>query len=181
MSETTPECAPNNAQKSSSHNILAQFTYLQSADSLEALQDRFSIKITPSRYLWRFELFIFFGFLFCYTLALLPFFLTAFYWPCLWLLGVFVVVHLMYCARRNLSERPVNLIYRQDSWCLLTAQAEIRLAPVNAIVLWSWIIIMPFEEVSTNKKYLMTVLSDSVGPDEWRRLKVWLRLRGRIN
>lgn len=158
MSETTPDYSPTRSQKTSAGVDLAP------------------VIISPSLRLWRIEL-AFYLCLFCAaSLALIPFFLTAWYWPVLWLIFSLSIIFTLRQGSRAKKLPSVTFSVLQKIWRLKTSDGEFIVAPHDEILLWSWVIILPLCETLSGRKHRLVVLSDSMSADDWRHLRVWLRM-----
>jgi hypothetical protein len=70
----------------------------------------------------------------------------------------------------------VTFSVQQKIWRLKTSGGECVVAPVNDILLWAGVIIVPLRETLSGRKHRLVMLSDSMSADDWRRLRVWLRM-----
>lgn len=129
----------------------------------------------PSRHLWLIECAIYSAMFVFATIALLPFFLTAFYWPIAWLffaVSIAVVVHQRWRVK---NAKPIRLAIKQNNWQLHRAENECAVELSHDVLLWQWVVIIPVRETISGKKHYLIGLQDSMEVDDWRRLRVWLR------
>jgi len=70
---------------------------------------------------------------------------------------------------------PLCLSVQQKLWRLKNPAGEFVVEPFGEIVLWSGVIILPVREILGGRQHRIIVMQDSVKPDDWRRLRVWLR------
>lgn len=129
----------------------------------------------PSRHLWLIECATY-GAMFVFaTVALFPFFLTAFYWPVIWLffaLSIVIVIHQRWRAKNS---KPFRLAIKKNHWQLQRANKECSVELYGDVLLWQWVIIITVREITSGKKHYLIGLQDSMEADDWRRLRVWLR------
>lgn len=166
MSETTQDYSQNHV-----------------ADSYKTAKgvDLAPILITPSSILWRIELLVYCSILFAATIALFPFFLTAFYWPIVWLIFVALVLCVLR-ERWHVKNSPaVSLSVTKQVWRLRCPDGESTVKPFGEILLWGGVIVLHLKEIMSGRKYTIVVLPDSVKADDWRCLRVWLRTGLRKN
>jgi hypothetical protein len=108
-------------------------------------------------------------------IALLPFFLSAFYWLLLWLLFAGLIAYALVKASRAKSADSLTLDVTQSVLTLTSDECVLVVDIDGEILLWSWLIIIPLREKLNNKIHRLVVLPDSLSPDEWRRLCVWVK------
>ena len=131
--------------------------------------------ISPSNTLWRLELALYRVLLCAVSVALFPFFLSAFYWPVVWLLfSAFVAFELRRAWQATHASR-LEVSVQKNVWRLKTADKECVVEPFDEILLWPAVIILPLREIDSRKKHRIVILQDSVKKDDWRRLRVWLK------
>lgn len=160
MLETTPDYNP-------AHNFPAKTA---------AGVDLASVRITPSRLLLRCQIFIYSAMLLSASIAIFPFLLSAFYWPIIWLVFLLLIIVALRSAMRAQKIPPVVLTVTQRVWRLQTAEGEVIVALYDDALVWAGVIILPLREISTEKKHRIVALVDSMNADDWRRLRVWLRM-----
>ncbi|MFO1388876.1 protein YgfX [Cellvibrio sp.] len=161
MSETTQGSSPASA--------------LSSAESKKSGVDLAPFFIAPSIMLWRLELAIYSGFLCAASVALFPFFLSAYYWPIVWLVFCGFIAFELRKAWRATHAARIELSIQKNVWRLKTADRECVVEPFDEILLWPAVIILPLGEIDSRKKHRIVILQDSVKKDDWRRLRVWLK------
>jgi hypothetical protein len=131
--------------------------------------------ISPSLLLFRLEVFVYLFMLLSASVAIFPFVLTAFYWPLLWLIFLLISIAALRTSLRNKNSLSVTLSVTQKNWYLQTAAGSIAVKPCSEIVVWTQLIILPVEEILSGRKHSILALPDSMTPEDWRRLRVWLR------
>lgn len=139
------------------------------------------VHISPSHLLWRIQLVVYMAMLLFASMAIFPFVLTAFYWPILWLIFLVLIVVVLQAARRTKNTLPIRLSVTQHLWRLQTSAGELSVEPCDEILLWAGIIILPVRETLTGRKHRIIALPDSMAAEDWRRLRVWLRMGLRKN
>jgi len=147
-----------------------------------AAVDLAAVTFYPSHFLWYTQLAIYIAMLVFSFIALLPFFLTAFYWPsaCYWI-GAWLVFSLIIGFAINKAWRTKNILpnrldVTQKQWRLTTHDGEFWVNLDGDVLLWSWLIIIPTRETLTKKAHYLIALPDSMSKEDWRRLSVWLKL-----
>lgn len=161
MSETTQGSSPTSALNSA-------------AESKKTGVDLAPFLIAPSVILWRLELAIYSGFLCAASVALFPFFLSAYYWPIVWLVFCGFIAFELRTAWRAKHAARLELSIQKNIWRLKHAE-ECVVEPFDEILLWPAVIILPLREIDSRKKHRIVILKDSVKKDDWRRLRVWLK------
>jgi len=139
------------------------------------------VRISASQILFRIQVLIYSSMLLFASIAIFPFIFTAFYWPILWLSFVVLLIVAMRCAWLNKHKAPIRLSVIQKIWRLQTAAGEVRIEPCEEILLWDSVIVLPVREILTKRKHRIVALSDSMSAEDWRRLRVWLRMGLRNN
>jgi hypothetical protein len=134
------------------------------------------VLIFPSQILWRLQLLIYSLMLISASVAMFPFMFTAFYWPILWLSFVLLLMVAMRAAWLKKDKAPIRLSVFQKIWRLQTAGGEIRIELCDEILLWDAVIVLPVRDVLTRRRNRIVALSDSMSAEDWRRLRVWLRM-----
>ena len=109
------------------------------------------------------------------SVALAPFFLTAFHWPILWLIFSTLIALIIRKRWRAKNSASITLDITQNTWRLRKDNSDIDVIPFNDVLLWSWVIILPLKENISGRRHYFVLLQDSVITDDWRRLRVWLR------
>lgn len=131
--------------------------------------------VSPSIILWCLELAIYSGFSCAASVALFPFFLSAYYWSIVWLVFCGVIAFELRKAWRATHAARIELSIQKNVWRLKTADRECVVEPFDEILLWPAVIILPLREIDSRKKHRIVILQDSVKKDDWRRLRVWLK------
>lgn len=139
------------------------------------------IHIAASLRLWCIELAFYSCFICAVTIALLPFFLKAFYWSILWLLFLLATGFVLRQRWLHKNSPPICLSVHKKLWQLKNSTGEVVVEPFGEILLWSGVIILPLREIMSRREHRIVVMKDSVEPDDWRRLRVWLRTGLRNN
>ena len=134
------------------------------------------VVIHPSRWLWRIEIFIYLAILASASVSIFPFLLTAFYWPLLWLGFVLLVAFAWRFSLRTHKANPISLSVTQKIWRIKNSKTEIVVQPCDEILVWAGVIIVPVREIASGEKHRIIALPDSMDAEEWRRLRVWLRM-----
>ncbi len=62
------------------------------------------------------------------------------------------------------------------SWSLLWGDRCVTAEAVGERVVWPWLQVLRLREVEAGRCHTLIVLPDSAGPDDRRRLRVWMRL-----
>jgi hypothetical protein len=158
--ETTPDCNPK-------HN---------SPSKTATGVDLASVRISPSRWLWHCTLIIYSAMLLSASFAIFPFLFLAFYWPIVWLIFLTLIIIALKSAWRAQQVPPIVLTVTQKIWRLQTADGEVIVELYDDVLVWAGVIILPMRETSTGQKHRIVALSDSMNADDWRRLRVWLRM-----
>jgi hypothetical protein len=175
LSETTPGFNPNSSENR------AQNSTLEPASTNTTGVDLAPVVISPSPMLWRIQMLMYSLMLLFASIAILPFIFTAFYWPMLWLSFVLVLLLAVRSAWHKKHELPIRLSVTRKQWRLQTSAGELQVEPCAEILLWNAVIVLPVREVITKRKHRIVALSDSMNADDWRRLRVWLRMGLRNN
>jgi len=126
--------------------------------------------------LLRIQLLFFSAMLLFASIAILPFLFTAFYWSILWLGFLCALILATRSAWRKKHEAPIRLSVIRKVWRLQTSAGEMQVEPCEEILLWDAVMVLPVREVLTKRKYRIVALSDSMSAEDWRRLRVWLRM-----
>lgn len=171
MSEITPASSPGKSPALATNVSKATNTSNKTATGV----DLAPVVIKPSRFLWRIELVFYLGLLSAATIALIPFFLTAFYWSLLWLVFAAAIACVVYQGWRATQLPALKLRIQQQIWHLEHSAGDCIVIPFDEILLWSFVIILPVRETLSGRKHRIVILQDSMVEDEWRRLRVWLR------
>jgi hypothetical protein len=177
LSEITPDYSLNsnpNRAPDSLHTLNSQSTTATGVDL--AL-----VTIKPSQLLWRIELAFYSCVLCAATIALFPFLLTAFYWPIIWLIFVLLVMFVLRERWRAQKIPAVTLSVQKQVWRFQNSNGEFTVVPFGEILLWGGVIILPMREIASGHKHHIVALPDSMKPEDWRRLRVWLRTGLRNN
>ena len=178
MSEITPasnlSSSPNSNQSASSNRAHNAPLELHNTSATGA--DLAPVLISPSQILLRIQLLMYGVMLLCASVAISPFVFTAFYWPSLWLGFLFLLIWAGRSAWLKQHSAPVRLSVTKKIWRLQTSAGEIQIEPCDEILLWDGVIIVPVREILTRRKHRIVALSDSMSAEDWRRLRVWLRM-----
>ncbi len=166
MSETTQASNQSRAHNSS----------LEPQSTGKTGVDLAPVLISPSQTLFRIQLLIYSLMLLFASIAIFPFLLTAFYWFILWLSFVALLIVALRSAWFSKKKAPIRLSVFQKIWRLQTAGGEIRIELCDEILLWDAVIVLPVREILTKRKHRIVALSDSMSAEDWRRLRVWLRM-----
>ena len=148
---------------------------LKSNSDLKAGIDLALITFNPSHFLWQAQLTIYLVMLVFAFIALLPFFLTAFYWILLWLAFALFIGIAIHVSWNTKNAAPISVEVKQNNWRLKTLTGEFAVTIHKEVVLWSWLIVLPLREKLTGKQYYLVALPDSLNQEDWRRISVWLR------
>ena len=138
--------------------------------------DLASVRISPSRWLLRCQIFVYSVMLLSASIAISPFLFSAFYWPIVWLVFLLLIIVALKSAWRAQKIPPIVLSVTQKIWRLQPADGEIIVELYDDVLIWASVIILPMRETSTGRKHRIVALSDSMSADDWRRLRVWLRM-----
>jgi hypothetical protein len=171
LSETTP------ASNQSAHNHFP----LEPQPTSKTGVDLAPVLICPSQILCRLQLLIYSVMLLSASIAIFPFLFTAFYWPILWLSFVLLLIVAMRTAWLKKHKMPIRLSVIQKIWRLQTSAGEMQVELCDEILLWDAVIVLPVREILTKRKHRIAALSDSMSAEDWRRLRVWLRMGLRNN
>jgi hypothetical protein len=177
LSEITPDSSP-----SSRPNHAPDSAYTLNPLSTTATGvDLAPVIINSSQMLWRIEL-AFYSSIFCAaTTALIPYILTAFYWPLVWMGFALLFIFELRKRWRVKNLPAVTLSVKTQVWRLRNSAGEFTVAPCGEVLLWARVIILPVRETLTGRKHNIVALPDSMGAEDWRRLRVWLRTGLRNN
>lgn len=166
MSEITP---------ASSLNIVHNST-LETPSTRKTGVDLAPVVISPSQILFRIQVLMYSLMLLSASIAIFPFLFIEFYWSILWLGFVLLLIVAVRSAWIKRHEAPIRLSIIQKIWRLQIAAGEIQVELCDEILLWDAVIVLPVREVLTKRKHRIVALSDSMSADDWRRLRVWLRM-----
>ena len=139
------------------------------------------VLISPSLLLYRLEVFVYLFMLLSASVAIFPFIFTAFYWPLLWLTFLLMIIATLRKSLRNKKSPSISLSITQKIWYLKTSTESVAVKPCNEIVVWTRLIILPVKETLSGRKHRIIALPDSMKAEDWRRLRVWLRMELRKN
>lgn len=160
MLETTPDCNPQHKPTSKT----------------AAGVDLASVHISPSRLLFRCRIVVYVAMLLSANIAIFPFLFSAFYWPIIGLVFLSLIIFALQSASRAQKSSPIVLNVTQKIWRLQTGDAEVIVELYDDVLVWAGVIILPMRETSTGLKHRIVALPDSMSKDDWRRLRVWLRM-----
>ncbi len=171
MSEITPASSQNSAADSA---VTSQRTTATGVDLAPVI-------ISPSKNLWRIEFIFYSCMLVAASIAIFPFFFSAFYWPILWLVFSALIFIALRTRWRAQKLPAVTFSVEKHVWRLRDTTGEFTVVPYGEILLWSWVIILHLRNPVDGKKYHVVALTDSMKEEDWRRLRVWLRTGLRKN
>lgn len=134
------------------------------------------VVITPSLCLYRLEVFVYVFMLASASVAIFPFLVAAFYWPFLWIIFLLMVLLAIRKSMHARKARPFVLSVTQKVWHLRMLEGDIVVKPCNEILVWAKLIVVPVQEIASGRKHRIIALPDSMKADDWRRLRVWLRM-----
>ncbi|RYY74885.1 MAG: hypothetical protein EOO52_11225 [Gammaproteobacteria bacterium] len=134
------------------------------------------VVFSPSLLLYRLEVFVYLFMLLSASVAIFPFIFTAFYWPLLWLTFLVMIIAALRKSLQSKKSPSINLCITQKVWHLQTSAGSLAVEPCNEIVVWTKLIILPVKETLSGRKHRIVALPDSMTPEDWRRLRVWLRI-----
>ncbi len=166
MSETTQASSPNHA-----HNFP-----LEPQSTSKTGVDLAPVPFSPSQILFRIQLLIYSLMLLSTSIAIFPFIFAAFYWPILWLSFILLLIVAVRDAWLKKHKAPIRLSVMQKIWRLQTSIGEIQVELCDEILLWDVVIVLPVREILTQRKHRIVALSDSMSAEDWRRLRMWLRM-----
>jgi len=139
------------------------------------------VVINPSSLLHRLEVCVYIFMLLAASIAIFPFLLTAFYWSLLWLAFLLMVAAAIKTSLRAKKSQSVSFSVAQKIWHLQTSDSDLIVKPCNEIMVWSHLIILSVQETTSGRKHRLVALPDSMSSEDWRRLRVWLRMELRKN
>lgn len=134
------------------------------------------VVFNPSLLLCRLEIAVYLFMLVSASAAIFPFLLAAFYWPLLWLVFALMLGVGIRSSLRAKKSPSIVLSVTQKVWRIQTSEGDIVVKPCDDILVWAAMIILPVQEVATGRKRRLIALPDSMLPEDWRRLRVWLRM-----
>ena len=143
--------------------------------------DLASVIIKPSLVLYYLEVFVYLFMLLSASIAIFPFALAAFYWPILWLIFLLMIIAALRTSLRTKNSPSVSLSVTQKIWYLQTAAGSVAVEPCGELVVWAQLVIVPVKETLSGRKHRIIALPDSMKAEDWRRLRVWLRMALRKN
>lgn len=174
MSEITPAFSQNSSHSASLNSV--HNSSLEPQRTRKTGVDLTPVVISPSQILFRIQLLTYSLMLLSASIAIFPFVFTTFYWSLLWLGFVCVLIVAVRSAWLKKHKAPIRLSVIQKIWRLQTAEGEIRIEPCEEILLWDAVMVLPVQEILTKRKHRIVALSDSMSAEDWRRLRVWLRM-----
>jgi hypothetical protein len=181
LSEITQASNLTNSSLNSSHGASpsyahnsAQVVDLKSANTTGV--DLAPVLISPSQILWLLQVLLCSFMLIAASLAISSFIFTAFYWPMLLLSFAVLLILVLRSAWFNKMKPPIRLSVIQKIWRLQTARGEMHVELCDEILLWDAVIVLPVREILTRRTHRIVALSDSMSAEDWRRLRVWLRM-----
>ncbi len=166
MSEITP------ASNQSAHNS----SPLEPQRASKTGVDLAPVVISSSQILFRIQLLIYSLMLLSASIAIFPFLFTAFYWPILWLGFLLLLIVAARAAWIKKHKAPIRFSVIQKVWRVHTLEGEVQVKPCDEILFWDAVIVLSVREVLTKRKRRIVALSDSMTNEDWRRLRVWLRM-----
>jgi hypothetical protein len=107
--------------------------------------------------------------------AFSPWLLRDYRWL-LGLVGIWLVLALSTVRiwRSRLDAQGV-LSLTSSAWRWRDHRDEQVFALKGEVVVWPWLVILPFVNVSSRRKHTLILLVDSLSEDDLRHLRVWLR------
>ncbi len=174
MSEITPASNLNSSRGASSGSTFNSSLEPQNINT--AGVDLAPVLISPSQNLLRIQLLIYGLMLLSASIAIFPFIFTAFYWSLLWLGFVCLLILAARSAWISKHKAPVRLSVINKMWRLQTSTGEIQVELRDEILLWEAVIVLQVREILTKHTHRIVALSDSMSVEDWRRLRVWLRM-----
>jgi hypothetical protein len=136
--------------------------------------DLAAVSVRPSGYLWRAQYSIYGALILLAWVALLPFFLLAYYWGLIGVVFTFCVGLAIHKSWRTKNAAPIQFEIKQNIWQLTTESGTCAVTLRDNVLLWSWVIVISLRENITGKSHDIIILSDSLTKEDWRRLRVWL-------
>lgn len=174
MSEITPDFSLSSSRSASPNSV--HNSPLEPQSTSKTGVDLAPVVISPSQMLFRIQLLIYSLMLLSASIAIFPFIFTAFYWSLLWLGFVCVLIVAARSAWLKKHKAPIRLSVIQKIWRLQTSAGEIQVELCDEILLWDAVIVLPVREILTKRPHRIVALSDAMSAEDWRRLRVWLRM-----
>ena len=138
--------------------------------------DLTAITVYPSRYLWQAQCVLYGAMQVFALVALLPLFFISIYWIFLYISFALWISAAVYKSWQAKNAAPMQLEIIQNNWYLKTNLGKFSVTPSHEALLWSWVIIISLREITTQHSHYLIVLPDSLPKEDWRRLRVWLRM-----
>lgn len=110
------------------------------------------------------------------TLSLGPFLFSAKYWFLVWAAFLLFSIYTIRAGWLALKQSPVELKVTQQEWQLKSERELLLVEPFGEILVWPSVIVLPLREKQSRRIHRIVVLKDTVNADDWRRLRVWLRM-----
>jgi len=139
------------------------------------------VMIKPSVLLHRLEVSVYLIMSLAASIAIFPFLLTAFYWPLLWFVFLLMVAVAIKVSLRAKKSQAVSFSVVRKIWHLHTSEGDLIVKPCSEVVMWSHLIVLFVQETTSGRKHRLVALPDSIASEDWRRLRVWLRIELRKN
>lgn len=157
-------------------SLSANNRIIESQGSCESGVDLAPVVISSSRSLFRLQLLIYLAMLLSASVAIFPFLFTHHYWLILWLGFVAFLVIALRMDWLKKHKAPIRFSVIQKVWRVHTSEGEVQVKPCDEILFWDAVIVLSVREVLTHRKRRIVALSDSMANEDWRRLRVWLRM-----
>lgn len=134
------------------------------------------VSLRPSRYLFGAQAVVFASMAVASVMALWPHILSQPVWALVlvffWGL-VLLAAYGLWCRHKH---GPRQLSYRNGDWYLTLDGVEFRAALVGDLVLHSWLLVARFRLHTSGVRINVICLPDSTSAEDFRRLRVWLRV-----
>lgn len=134
------------------------------------------VPLRPSRYLFWGQTAVLVSMAVASVLALWPHIQSQPLWALV--LGLFGLLLLLagYGLWYGHKHGPSQLSYRDGDWYLMLSGVEFRAALVGDLVIQSWLLVARFRLHASSARISVICLPDSAGVEDFRRLRVWLRV-----
>lgn len=180
MSEITPVSSQNSGQ-SASQNISQsanpnRVLMLTAKPHNTAAVDLAAVVISPSPLLWRIQVVSYSALFLAASSALFTVMSSTNYWFIIWLVFSVLILLALRSAWRTQRKEPLRLSVMKGEWLLQSAAGEQQLEPCAEILVWQAVIVLPVRDVLSKRRHRIVALSDAMSAEDWRRLRVWLRM-----
>lgn len=134
------------------------------------------VPLRPSRYLFWGQAAVLVSMAVASALALWPHIQPQPLWALV--LGLFWILVLLaaYGLWYGHKHGPSQLSYREGDWYLVLDGVEFRAALVGDLVIHSWLLVARFRLPASGARINVICLPDSTRAEDFRRLRVWLRI-----